>query len=92
MGAGIYGSSEQAAFAAGQSWSERFGSKKNRSGGLGAAVAGMAAMVQCRKEAAGFEALYNAMLDVLVEVAPDHHLVTNREERLAIYNKAYQEG
>lgn len=89
MGAGIFGSKDQAAFSQGMAWGAQGNNKKE---GVGVAIAGLAAAVQAKKRAAGFEALYNTMLDILTETNPNHPMVVNREMRLEIFNKAYDKA
>lgn len=97
MSFGIFGSAQQAGNHQGQSW-ERNNSKKNEAKaeaiaaeGLGVAVAGIAAVVQARKEIAALVAVRKALTDALAKVAPSHPL-NDKELRNKIYEKAYDEA
>ena len=57
--------------------------------GVGVAIAGLAAVVQARKDAAAHKAVAQALKDALAKVAPNHPLATNQELRQAIYDEAY---
>jgi fructose-1-phosphate kinase PfkB-like protein len=94
MGSGIFGSQQQVGFNQGKSWThkqQQVDAEKTAAAGLGAAVAGIAAMVQAKKEIAALVAVRKALAEALAEAAPNHPL-NNKDIRNQIYESAYDEA
>lgn len=91
MAFGIFGTAQQAGFHQGQTWEKKGQKGAGESVGFGAAVAGLSALVQAKKEIAALKAVRKALTEALAEVAPKHPL-NNKDLRNKIHESAYDEA